>query len=258
MFKKILKMLGWIIVTFIVLEGFVLIAQKIMYAFGVPLTEDQITAYSGTFGSVIGALFLAFVSYKKGWCKDLTDRKVSFGPRAVLMSLAAVAGISVLIGSAVGISLNRILPMASETSNVTTLVDLFASVLVAPVIEELMFRYGIFGLLRHTFNSKVAMVVSALLFTLMHGFQVQAFIQCMFVGLVLAYVFEKTGNIWYSISVHAALNAFSAVSNALVAGGIPFYSEINGYLVFHVGVVAAAVLTIVVSLLVLSKVKTEN
>lgn len=258
MFKKILKILGWFVLTFIILEGFVLAAQKIMYAVNVPLTEDQITAYSGSFGVVVASVFLALVSIKKGWCKELKERKVSYGPRALLISLAAVAAVPVLLGSTIGISMNGILPMTSESSQVNTLFDAVFSILIAPVSEELLYRVGLYGLIRHNFNSKAAIVITTLGFTLTHGFQLQGFIQCLFVGLILAYLFEKTGNIWYSISVHTALNAFSAISNALVDRGVPFYSEMNGYLVYHAGVVAAAALTVIITALVLRKRKTEN
>lgn len=257
MFMKILKGLGWLLLTVSIFIGFTFIALKIIEVVNAPFDDEQVDLWIGHLGIVIASVFLASVSYRKGWCKDLTYRKVSFGPHALFISLASVAGITVLIGSVIGISLNGILPLTPEPPEVSGIAECIASILIAPVAEEFLFRYGVYGLLRNIFNSKVAMVISALSFTIVHGFQLQGFIECIFVALVLAYVFEKTGNIWYSISVHAALNAFAEISNTLVAKGIPFYSEINGYEVHHPGVVAAAVVTVVVCVVVLRKWKMD-
>ena len=61
------------------------------------------------------------------------------------------------------------------------------------------------------------------------GYGVQGATQAFLVGIVLVIVFEKTGNIWYSIVIHLGINLFSNVSNALVHSGVSFFTDVNGY-----------------------------
>ena len=154
---------------------------------------------------------------------------------------------------------SKIYPLAPEVNYDSSLIDYIFAIVLAPISEELMFRYGIYGALRHSFNKKISMVITTVAFTLVHGFQLQDFIQCLAVGFILAYVFEITGNIWYSISVHAALNAFVSITNYLVRKGIPFYSEVNGYVIDHVAVIiAAVVITLITGYVILGKGRKEH
>lgn len=85
---------------------------------------------------------------------------------------------------------------------------LLSSGILAPVIEELVFRYFIINLFRNK-SIKKAVFVSSLLFGLAHMNIIQssyAFI----LGLVLGYIYVKTGfNLSSSILVHLVINSTS-------------------------------------------------
>ncbi|MBR4869855.1 MAG: CPBP family intramembrane metalloprotease [Oscillospiraceae bacterium] len=91
-------------------------------------------------------------------------------------------------------------------------------ILLAPFVEELLFRGLIFGSLRK--NSRVvAYVISALLFAFGHvlrqvtlGLDLGAMtliFQYLAPGLVFAWVYERAGNIWPSVLLHALVNALA-------------------------------------------------
>ncbi len=91
-----------------------------------------------------------------------------------------------------------------------------AVVFLAPVVEEMMFRAGIFGVLRGR-NRRAAYIVSALCFALYHvvPYALQAPIYWVFVfqyipvSLLLARCYERTNSIWCSIFFHMLVNGVS-------------------------------------------------
>ena len=91
-------------------------------------------------------------------------------------------------------------------------------VLLAPFVEEVLFRGLVFGNLKGK-SWALAYVVSCGLFALFHLWQfvvvhqsVTYFIillQYLVPGAVLAWVYDRTGTLWTSIFVHAAANALA-------------------------------------------------
>lgn len=94
-------------------------------------------------------------------------------------------------------------------------------VFLAPVIEEAIFRGYIFGNLRET-SRAAAYLTSSLLFAFLHVWQYAAVswdfsylllaVQYMIPGLVMAWVFERSGSLWGSILLHCIVNGLSAWS----------------------------------------------
>lgn len=76
-------------------------------------------------------------------------------------------------------------------------------VVIAPVIEEMLYRGQVFSILRSNYGITVGVLGSTLLFAIMHGLAPVAFVQ----GLLLVFVYEYSGSLWGSISLHAANNA---------------------------------------------------
>lgn len=92
-------------------------------------------------------------------------------------------------------------------------------IFLAPFVEEVLFRGLVFGNLRRK-SAAVGYLVSCLLFALLHVWQFAVvnqdityfllMIQYLVPGLVLAWVYDRTGTLWTSIGLHAAANALSA------------------------------------------------
>lgn len=89
-------------------------------------------------------------------------------------------------------------------------------VYLTPLVEEMLFRAGIFGLLRRK-NRLVAYLVSSLCFCLYHvaPYAVQEPVYWLFllqylpVSLLLARCYERCNTIWAPIFFHAAVNAIA-------------------------------------------------
>jgi membrane protease YdiL (CAAX protease family) len=82
---------------------------------------------------------------------------------------------------------------------------LFFATLFGPFTEELLFRGFLQPALRATLGVWKAILLSAFLFALVH-LDPYVFLQIFLLGLVLAYLFEKTGTLLASISVHMLHN----------------------------------------------------
>ncbi|MBO5181165.1 MAG: CPBP family intramembrane metalloprotease [Paraprevotella sp.] len=93
-------------------------------------------------------------------------------------------------------------------------------VLAAPLAEELIFRAGFIGTMRSRgCSARCAVVVSALLFGLIHGNPAQMPVAFL-LGLMLGYVYVRGGSLWPCWFAHAA-NNLVGVLTAWLAGDSP-------------------------------------
>lgn len=90
------------------------------------------------------------------------------------------------------------------------------TIFLAPILEEILFRGGLFGTLRHR-NRAAAYIVTVLLFSLYHVWQ-SAFVdwrsllfivQYIPVSCVLCWAYERTDTIWTPIFLHMFINFMS-------------------------------------------------
>ena len=91
-------------------------------------------------------------------------------------------------------------------------------ILLAPFVEEVLFRGLVFGNLKGK-SRAAGYLVSCLLFALLHVWQFALvnqdityfllMVQYLVPGLVLAWTYEHSGTLWTAIALHAAANALS-------------------------------------------------
>lgn len=86
---------------------------------------------------------------------------------------------------------------------------IFLTVVVAPVMEELVFRRLLINRL-HMYGQRMAIFVSALAFGLYHGNFYQ-FFYALLLGLVFGYVYVRTGKLWHTMALHAGVNFIGSV-----------------------------------------------
>ena len=82
--------------------------------------------------------------------------------------------------------------------------SLFAAVL-GPIIEELFFRGFMYNAFKKRIGVFAAMLITAAMFAALHAHAV-GFLPIMILGMLLAYLYEKTGTLVSSITVHAIHN----------------------------------------------------
>ncbi len=78
--------------------------------------------------------------------------------------------------------------------------------IIAPIAEEIVFRGYMYKAFRDRFKMWYAILLSAALFAVIH-LEWRAALSLFVIGIVLAYVYEKTGNIMAPITLHILNNA---------------------------------------------------
>ena len=152
---------------------------------------------------------------KSGWQAESMSFKSLF---QVFVMMYAVSTVFNLIGTAV----SKAAPAGGteQLDMINTMVSsgvpagLMITVLIAPVVEELIFRKLMLDRIRN-YGEKTAIVFSAICFGLFHGNLTQ-FLYAFSVGLFLGYVYCKTGKVHYTMIMHALLNLFSSMIMLLV------------------------------------------
>ena len=97
----------------------------------------------------------------------------------------------------------------SQAFNGNRFVVTLVIAIIAPIIEEIVFRKLLVDRLR-PYGEKLAVFFPALIFALAHGNLYQLF-YAFLIGVVLSYIYAKTGKIIYPILIHIFVNLFFGV-----------------------------------------------
>lgn len=95
-------------------------------------------------------------------------------------------------------------------NNLNPAVTFLIIVVIGPILEELLFRKCLIDRTIQ-YGEGISIVFSGVAFGLFHGNISQVFYTC-FMGMCLAFIYCKTGNIKYSILIHIINNGFSWIS----------------------------------------------
>ena len=94
---------------------------------------------------------------------------------------------------------------ASVLSGGNIIMQWISSILIAPVMEEMIFRGFVYTRLKRGMPVWLAAVLSAVLFGAMHGNLLWSAYTCLF-GVLLVWCFERYGSLAASILLHMAFN----------------------------------------------------
>lgn len=209
--------------------------QFLLKLFTVYVTDDfSMSDLNIYFNLLIGIaslipLVVVFKSYiKESWQifrKDLLEN--------IIWTVTIGLGLTYLFSVAGEMILNFLAPQSEEAANQVIVQSMiksnaflmfFQAVIIAPIVEELLFRGLIFNSLRQK-NIFLAHLVSAFLFGLLHVYQYilagdmsewVKLIPYMFTGLSLSIVYEKRKTIFASIFAHGLKNLIATIVILLI------------------------------------------
>lgn len=94
--------------------------------------------------------------------------------------------------------------------------------LIVAFVEEMLFRGYILRNLMISFNKYVALIISSLLFSLMHGFNPNinlfSFFDLFLASILLGLSYVYTKNLWFPIALHFSWNLFQSFLGFNVSG----------------------------------------
>ncbi len=87
----------------------------------------------------------------------------------------------------------------------------FAAVIIAPLGEEFFFRGYLFELFKRRISTAVAVIATAVLFSIVHIAPLNI-LPIVALGVLLAVVRHRTGNLWSAVGLHAGFNGLSVMA----------------------------------------------
>lgn len=188
------------------------------------------------------------------------------------VSLAVVAGIVLVAGG------RATAGSSSVEKIIETILNAAATAAVVAILEEILFRGGVFGGLRRVFYWPLALGLSSLIYALVHFLQradfagamawysglellprmlagftdfhalVPGFFSLTLAGVLLGLAYQRTGNLYFSIGLHAGwifwLKIFGTFSADVPRAAVWFWGTgkmIDGWLAFLVLALTLAV-----------------
>lgn len=90
----------------------------------------------------------------------------------------------------------------------------FAAVVAAPLCEEIVFRGYLYPAAKKFAGPWMAGLCSAFVFAAAHG-NLAALLPLLIFGVVLAFIYEKTGSLWAPIAVHCCFNGATVITQVI-------------------------------------------
>lgn len=148
---------------------------------------------------------MLFYAYRK---KIKLYRKMKTVNALQIISLGLVLNfiVSFIVESLPAITTSQYDQLTSLVLTDNVFITFLTSAILAPVIEELIFRFGICGIYKD--EREKAILVSAFMFGLAHFNLIQS-TYAFILGIVLAYVYTKSQNLLTSTLMHITINGSS-------------------------------------------------
>ncbi len=156
-------------------------------------------------------LIFIFLIYKK---EAMKDSKLSIKFSKVAFGWILVGIIAVFLAQTIGSMLDKsIFHLTTQSVNTSSNIEsvaisplaLVSIVILAPLVEELVFRYAVINILSRKFNKIGCILISSLFFSIMH-FDFPFVFGYFLIGLVLAAIYVRTNRLLVSFVVHASMN----------------------------------------------------
>ncbi|EEM86268.1 CPBP family intramembrane metalloprotease [Bacillus thuringiensis serovar vazensis] len=115
-----------------------------------------------------------------------------------------------IVGSMLDKSIFQLTTQSANTSNTVAAaaispVALISIVLLAPLVEEFVFRYAAINILMSKFKQTWSILISSSFFSIMH-FDFPFIFGYFLIGVILALVYVRTNRLLVSFVVHASMN----------------------------------------------------
>ncbi|MFC0232489.1 lysostaphin resistance A-like protein [Vagococcus entomophilus] len=174
-----------------------------------------------TFAYILGACICLLILIRKKERNPLERKE----PKSTRMSILLTGIVSIFLVAFIQVIAAQIeqliLGTSATSTNTQTIIQimkqypffLVATTIAGPIMEELVFRRSIAGILSIYSPSWLAFSISSLLFALAHNDG--HYLIYFSIGFFFCYLYKKTGSIWTSIIAHAGMNFLVSIIQLL-------------------------------------------
>lgn len=208
------KKYWYVILTYVLMHLSMFIGVPLLLGLGVE--RGNIVGYWAFISFTIALIIVCWI-LRDEWRQGDFRGPVASVPKTILW--AFLGFFMALFGQAfaaqIELHLFGIDPGSENTQQImgfvtATPIMIFAITIAGPILEEIVFRKIIFGSLYKRFNFAVGLIVSSLLFAVVH--QDFSHLLIYFVmGAIFAFLYVKTNRIIVPILAHVAMNSFVVI-----------------------------------------------
>lgn len=166
------------------------------------------------FGSMLAAviIFIYFIRKDKTFLKPLGPKPST---AAGVLGWGIIGFFMVLFGQALAAGFEQLIGIEPGSENTALFIEIarsvpvviFSIIIFAPILEEILFRRILFGMLLPRTNFFIAALISSIMFGIIH-FELTHIILYSVSGFIFAFIYYKTKRIAASILAHMLLNGF--------------------------------------------------
>lgn len=204
------------------------------------------TVYVGMASNVIVCIICGIIFFRDSRRSKHGKKKLK--PAFVLKAVVATVAAALVVDNL--IKLSGLVGVSASYQNISKnfyslpfAVMFLATGIIAPVVEELVFRGLVFKRAKAYIGMVPAMMISAVTFGVIHGNLVQL-VFAGSLGLLLAYFYDKSKNLLVPILCHMLVNIFSL---CMTYFGIMNWMYINQGIFFGTLIVLTAVAAVIIS-----------
>ena len=174
------------------------------------------------YGLTIMALYLFLKRKYPDWFPNAADISWKMPSLGMILGLILLAPLFQSLFQWVIILCNGINSFDSPTESIHEILDVSAvSVLFAPILEELLFRYAGMSPFASVKGKIYSLLATSLLFGMLHMYSVDNFLRTAVMGLVFGWIFLKCRNIWCPIIFHFGCNLWVSVMYIMMDLSVP-------------------------------------
>ena len=184
------------IVVVYILQYIVILGSSYIYLSIDP--KGDVTGFLTTMGYILLILFdiiVAIYLYLKNKRKEKKVKVTDYFP-VVYLGIGMAVALNMLI---------FLFNLNNEMADLNIYLAILSSGIIGPILEEMLFRYVFLNRLRNFFTTRNAILLSSLVFALLHG-NIITMIYAFIMGFIFAYVYVKYDNIKVSIMCHIGAN----------------------------------------------------
>lgn len=213
------KRYWYVIITFIIMQMIVaFIAPILHFGFGIEMLDAAVYAYIGSF---IVALIIILSLMKNDLKEEKLKHPLSIG-QIIGWSVAGLflAWIAQAIAVTIEMQLFGIDPASENTEVIvdftrSNILFILIPAIIAPILEEIIFRKILFGTFYKKMNFFIAALLSSLIFAVLHLDFTHLLIYAT-MGFVFAFLYVQTKRIIVPIIVHMAINTIAVLGQLLI------------------------------------------
>lgn len=241
--KKTISYLGWCLFAFVVISNFASLGSVLLIKNLVPEFTKS-TWYIITMGSVPMYLiaFPIFLLMIKRVPTEKLEKQRDY-EKFDVVKLICICIATTYCLNIVTLAINHLIGILKHSAVTNPLESLISgsnvwaliayAVIIAPILEELIFRKILLEKLK-PFGPKIAIVLSALSFALVHG-NLSQLLYAFVLGIFFGYIAYTTGSIKLTILIHVSVNFIGTGAGAILNGmNNPTYLYIFGVLVMTI------------------------